>query len=178
MIANFGFGVLFITFLVTLYSVFAAIYGDRKQIPALVESARRAMLLTWPLLTLTAGVLIYLLVNNHFEVSFVYEVTSRSMPAYLKVTAWWGGQAGSLVFWSFLMSAFGSAVALRKWNRDIEFLPWVIVVCCVTLAFFIGLVVFYENPFTRYWLVGGEVQSHMFAPAANATLFFPEDGRG
>ena len=44
MIANFGFGVLFITFLVTLYSVFAAIYGDRKQVPALVESARRAML--------------------------------------------------------------------------------------------------------------------------------------
>ena len=29
MIAHFGFGVLFITFLVTLYSVFAAIYGDR-----------------------------------------------------------------------------------------------------------------------------------------------------
>ena len=55
MIANFGFGVLFITFLVTLYSVFAAIYGDRKKIPAMVESARRAMLLTWPLLTLDRG---------------------------------------------------------------------------------------------------------------------------
>jgi cytochrome c-type biogenesis protein CcmF len=71
MIANFGFGVLFITFLVTLYSVFAAIYGDRRQIPALVESARRAMLMTWPLLTLTASVLIYLLINNHFEVLFM-----------------------------------------------------------------------------------------------------------
>src|SRR5689334_21075295 len=46
MIAHFGFGVLFITFLVTLYSVFAAIYGERKKIPAMVESARRAMLLT------------------------------------------------------------------------------------------------------------------------------------
>ena len=66
MIANFGFGVLFITFLVTLYSVFAAIYGERRQIPEMVESARRAMLLTWPLLTLASGVLIYLLVNNHF----------------------------------------------------------------------------------------------------------------
>ena len=36
MIANFGFGVLVITFLVTLYSVFAAIYGERKKIPAMV----------------------------------------------------------------------------------------------------------------------------------------------
>ena len=113
MIADFGFGVLVVTFLVALYSIFAAVYGDFKKIPALVESARRAMLLTWPLLTVTAGILIYLLVNDHYEVQFVYEVTSRSMPTYLKVTAWWGGQAGSLLFWSWLMSAFASLVTLR-----------------------------------------------------------------
>ena len=107
------------------------------------------MLLLWPLITLAAACLIYLLVTNHFEVSFVYEVTSRSMPTYLKVTAWWGGQAGSLVFWSWLMSAFASLVTLRKWERDREFLPWVIVVASMTTAFFLGLVVFFENPFAR-----------------------------
>ena len=177
MIANFGFGVLFITFLVTVYSVFAAIYGDRKQIPAMVESARRAMLLTWPLLTLTAGVLIYLLINNHYEVQFVYEVTSRSMPTYLKVTAWWGGQAGSLLFWSWLMSAFASLVTLRKWDRDREFLPWVIVVACVTMAFFIGMNVFFENPFAQLYQTTAGIEPHTFHPA-NSLLFTPEDGRG
>ena len=128
------------------------------------------MLLTFPLISIAAASLIYLLVNNHYEVAFVYEVTSRSMPTYLKVTAWWGGQAGSLLFWSFLLSAFASAVTLRKWDRDIEFLPWVIVVCSITLMFFLGMVVFFENPFTRFWLVGGNVEPHMFAPL-NATLF-------
>jgi len=177
MIANFGFGVLFISFLVTLYSVFAAIYGDRKHIPAMVESARRAMLLTWPLLTLTAGVLIYLLVNNHYEVQFVYEVTSRSMPTYLKVTAWWGGQAGSLLFWSWLMSAFASLVTLRKWDRDREFLPWVIVVACVTMAFFIGMNVFFENPFAQLYQSTAGIEPHTFHPA-NSFLFTPDDGRG
>ncbi len=177
MIANFGFGVLFITFLVTVYSVFAAIYGDRKKIPAMVESARRAMLLTWPLLTLTAGVLIYLLINNHYEVQFVYEVTSRSMPTYLKVTAWWGGQAGSLLFWSWLMSAFASLVTLRKWDRDREFLPWVIVVACVTMAFFIGMNVFFENPFAQLYQTTAGIEPHTFHPA-NSLLFTPEDGRG
>jgi cytochrome c-type biogenesis protein CcmF len=177
MIANFGYGVLVITFLVTLYSVFAAIYGDRKQIPAMVESARRAMLLTWPLLTLTAGVLIYLLVNNHFEVQFVYEVTSRSMPTYLKVTAWWGGQSGSLLFWSWLMAAFASLVTLRKWDRDREFLPWVIVVACITMAFFIGMNVFFENPFAQLYQTFDGVTPHTFKPA-DSILFTPEDGRG
>src|SRR5574341_574188 len=177
MIADLGFGVLVVTFLVTLYSVFAAIYGEFNKIPAMVESGRRAMLLTWPLLTLTAGILIYLLVNNHYEVQFVYEVTSRSMPTYLKVTAWWGGQAGSLLFWSWLMSAFASLVTLRKWDRDREFLPWVIVVACVTMAFFIGMNVFFENPFAQLYQTFDGVAAHTFQPA-NSVLFTLQEGRG
>ncbi len=177
MFAEFGYGILVVTFLVAFYSVIAAVYGATNKSTSLVESARRAMLLTFPLISIAAASLIYLLVNNHYEVAFVYEVTSRSMPTYLKVTAWWGGQAGSLVFWSFLLSGFASAVTLRKWDRDIEFLPWVIVVCSITLMFFLGLVVFYENPFTRFWLVGGNVEPHMFAPL-NATLFTADDGQG
>jgi cytochrome c-type biogenesis protein CcmF len=177
MLAEFGYGVLAVSFLIALYSVISAVYGAETKSAAWIESARRAQLLTFPLISISALTLIYLLVNNHFEVSFVYEVTSRSMPTYLKVTAWWGGQAGSLVFWSWLLAAFTSAVTLRKWNRDIDLLPWVIVVCSVTLMFFLGLVVFYENPFTRFWLVGGNVEPHMFAPL-NATVFTPDDGNG
>ncbi|MGZ6346930.1 MAG: heme lyase CcmF/NrfE family subunit, partial [Anaerolineales bacterium] len=178
MLAEVGYGILVVTFVIALYSVGAAIYGERTKSPAFVESARRAMLLTWPLISLSAATLIYLLVTNHFEVSFVYEVTSREMPTYLKVTAWWGGQAGSLVFWSWLMSAFASLVTLRKWERDREFLPWVIVVCSITMAFFLGLVVFYENPFARYWqTTGGQILTSLFAPA-NTVLFTPTDGRG
>src|SRR5512147_2217637 len=177
MIANFGYGVLVISFLVALYSVFAAIYGERTKNASLVESARRAMLLTWPLLTLTAGILIYLLTNNHYEVQFVYEVTSRSMPSYLKVTAWWGGQAGSLLFWSWLMSAFASLVTLRKWDRDREFLPWVIVVASVTMAFFLGMNLFFENPFAQLYQGVDGINAHTFQPA-NSLPFTPADGRG
>ena len=177
MIANFGFGVLVVSFLVALYSVFAAIYGERTKNAAMVESARRAMLLTWPLLTLTAGILIYLLVNDHYEVQFVYEVTSRSMPIYLKITAWWGGQSGSLLFWSWLMSAFASLVTLRKWDRDREFLPWVIVVASITMAFFIGMNVFFENPFAQVYQTFDEIKAYTFQPA-NSVLFTPTDGRG
>ena len=112
-----------LTFLVSLYGVAAAIYGAQKKNPAWVDSARNAMLLTFPLLTLTALSIIYLLVNGHYEVEYVSSVTSNSMPLYLRITALWGGQAGSLIFWSWLMSAFASAVTLRKWDRDREFFP-------------------------------------------------------
>ncbi len=149
MLADFGYGVLVITFLISLYSIVIAIYGEFKKSAVMVESARRAMLLTWPLLTLSALTLVYLLVNNHYELEYVWAVTNRSMPLYLKITALWGGQAGSLLFWSWLLAAFTSAVTLRKWDRDREFLPWVVVVSSVTLAFFLAMIVFFENPFAK-----------------------------
>ena len=122
MIANFGFGALILTFLVSLYGIGAAVYGARTRSTRWVESARLAMLLTFPLLTLSALTLVILLVNGNYEVEFVASVTSNSMPMYLKITSLWGGQSGSLVFWAWLMSAFASAVTLRKWHRDREFL--------------------------------------------------------
>jgi cytochrome c-type biogenesis protein CcmF len=100
------------------------------------------------------------------------------MPTYLKVTALWGGQAGSLVFWSWLMSAFATAAGLRRWDRDRELLPWVIVVTMVTLAFFISLVVFFENPFQRLWQTLDGVQvSALFQPKGTIPLV-PTDGQG
>ena len=178
MIANFGFGSLVLTFLVSLYGIGASVYGLRRNLPAWVDSARNAMLLTFPLLSLTALSIITLLLIGSYEVNYVATVTSSSMPFYLRITALWGGQAGSLIFWSWLMSAFASAVTLRRWERDREFLPWVIVVALVTLAFFLILSIFIENPFERLWMDSlGNVTPAMFQPSG-ATLFKPQDGNG
>jgi cytochrome c-type biogenesis protein CcmF len=178
MFADFGYGVLIVAFILAIYAIGAAIYGQSRKSQKWVESSRLAMQLTFPLISLSALSLIYLLVTEQYNVAFVYEVTSRSMPTYLKVTALWGGQSGSLVFWGWLMSAFATAVTLRKWDRDREFLPWVVVVCSVTLAFFVGLVVFYENPFGKFWQAfNGDVITAMFQPAG-AIPFTAPDGRG
>ena len=178
MAANIGYGALVITLLISLYGIFAAIYGERKKAPAWVDSARNAMLLAWPLLTISALSIIYLLVVGRYEVEYVAEVTSNSMPLYLRITALWGGQAGSLVFWTWLMAAFASAVTLRKWDRDREFLPWVIVVSLVTLTFFLIMIIFFENPFARLWQVPlGQPVKAMFQPKGSVPFMMP-DGRG
>jgi cytochrome c-type biogenesis protein CcmF len=178
MLTNLGYGSLVITLAICIYGVIAAIYGERKNLYRFVESARLALLLTFPLLTLVAICIIGLLITQHYEVQYVYNVTSQSMPLYLKVTALWGGQSGSLVFWAWLMSAFGFFVSLRKWNRDRDFLPWVIVVCLVTLAFFLSMIIFFENPFQRFWVsAGGEQIVAMFQPAGSQ-LIVPADGKG
>ncbi len=178
MLAQFGFGVLVVTFLGVLFSVGAAIYGYFVKSDRWLESSRRALQLTFPLISLSSLTLIYLLVTGHYEVNYVYSVTSRDMPLYLKITALWGGQAGSLILWSWLMSAYAMAVTVRKWERDRELLPWVVVVTGLTLAFFLALSIFYENPFARLWqTISGEITPLMFAPSGSA-LFIPPDGQG
>jgi len=178
MLAQFGFGVFVLSFLLALFSAGAAVGGYFFKSERWVETARRAMLLTFPLITLAVLTLAYLLVTGHYELQYVYSVTSNDMPFYLKITALWGGQAGSLVLWSWLMSAFTSAVTLRKWDRDREMLPWVIVVTSVTLAFFLSLTVFFENPFMRWWqTTAGDFIPGMFAPAG-AIAVNPVDGQG
>ncbi len=178
MAANIGYGALVLTFIASLYGIGAALYGELKKKPQWVDSARNAMLLTFPLMTVSALAIVMLLVNYNFEVEYVASVTSRSMPTYLRITALWGGQPGSLVFWTWLLAAFASAVTLRNWQRDREFLSWVVIVCLVTVAFFLLLVIFFENPFVSLWqMPKGEVIAQMFKPAG-AALFTPQDGNG
>jgi cytochrome c-type biogenesis protein CcmF len=177
-VGQIGFLTLVLTFLVALYGAGAAAYGGASGKPAWVESGRQAMLLVFPLLSLSTLALVALLVTGRFEYEFVASVTSRDMPLYLKVTALWGGQAGSLVFWSWLMAGFTSAAGVRRWERDRELLPWVIVVTLGTLAFFLSLTVIFENPFARLWWAADGRQVAAFLPPPGASALVPADGRG
>ncbi len=167
MTAQLGVILLFLAFLCAAYAWGASFLGGRREDDRLVESARNAAIMTWPLLTAAALTLISLLVRGEFNTTFVWTVTDRAMPTYLKVTALWGGQAGSLLFWSWLMSTFTAAAMLRNWKRERHLMPYVISAAMGTLTFFIVLVAFWENPFARYWqTLGGDVATAMFGPSA------------
>jgi cytochrome c-type biogenesis protein CcmF len=177
-IPNLGYFSLVLTLAVAIYAAGAALFGATQRKPAWVESARRAMVLTFPLTSIAVIALIILMLTGRYDVYYVYSVTSSSMPTYLKISALWGGQEGSLLFWSWLMSAFACAAGLRNWRRDREFLPWVVQVTMITLAFFLSLTVFLENPFARVWLSSsGEQMTALFQPAG-AIPILPADGRG
>ncbi|HNS40670.1 MAG TPA: heme lyase CcmF/NrfE family subunit, partial [Promineifilum sp.] len=126
MIADIGFITLLTAFLCAVYAIIAAAYGIRKKDDRWVRSARNAIIATFPLLLLAAGLIITALLTGDFSIRYVSSVSSRGMPTYLKVTALWGGQAGSLLFWNLLMSAFTATVMLSKWREQKELMPYVI----------------------------------------------------
>jgi len=167
MTAILGAILVFLSFLCAVYAALASMWGVRNDRPEFVESARNAAILTLPLLSGASLLLIGLLVSGAFQVEYVWSVSSLSMPDYLKVTALWGGQAGSLLFWAWLMSVFSAASMLRNWERERALMPYVVSATMGTLAFFIALVVFWENPFARLWILpNGEVVTAIFGPSA------------
>jgi cytochrome c-type biogenesis protein CcmF len=153
MIPDLGYIALGLAFGTAVYAAVAAWYGHRSDQPRWVESARNATIITLPLVALACLLLIISLLRSDFSVEYVWRVSSIGMPDYLKVTALWGGQAGSLLFWNLLLAVFTAAAMLRNWSRQREIMPYAIMVASFTQIFFLGLSLFVENPFARLQFV-------------------------
>jgi cytochrome c-type biogenesis protein CcmF len=149
MLADLGYIALVTSFLAAIYAAVAAWYGNKVNKPNWVESARNATIAILPLILLACVLLVISILRNDFSIEYVWRVSSIEMPSYLKVSALWGGQAGSLLFWNLLMATFIGVAMARKWGRQRELMPYALVVASMTQVFFLAISLFVENPFTR-----------------------------
>src|SRR4030066_235919 len=179
MLNDLGMIALVIGFGLSVYAAAAAACGGWKGRPAWVASARNAACLVFPVLTLSVIVLVAALLRLDFRLAYVADVSSQSMSPFLRATALWGGQQGSILFWGWMMAGFVGAAVLRPWKRDRELFPWVIAVAMLTTAFFVGLSLFITNPFERYWLLPGaqELTRALVSPPG-AMSYVPGEGEG
>jgi len=132
---------------VALYATVASVIGGVRRKPFLVVSGQRAVYSVWVLLTLASGILVYSLMTGDFRFAYVAEHSNRSMPALYKFAAWWGGQEGSLLFWSWLLSTYAAVVVFTNRRKHRDMMPYVIAVLTAVESFFLILNNFIANPF-------------------------------
>ncbi len=181
LIAELGIIATGLAFVAAIYALGAALLGAHTRRDRLVVSARNAALLTFPLLTVSNLLLMYAMLNHKFAISYVWANSSLDTPDFYLVTGLWGSQAGSLLFWSWLMSAFTFAALLLNWRSERRLMPYVIVVTMATLGFFLLLNNFIENPFARYWVhdTTQQIKPAVFSPGENWRVFTEiPDGEG
>lgn len=147
MIPEIGYFALILALVTAVYTAAAAAYGNRTKNPQWVESARNATIITFPLILFACGMLVVALLQDDFSIEYVWRVSSREMPTYLKVTALWGGQAGSLMLWNLLLAIFTAVAMARKWGEQKELMPYALIVGSFSQIFFLSLSAFVENPF-------------------------------
>jgi cytochrome c-type biogenesis protein CcmF len=142
-----GQSALIAAFAVSIYGVAAALIGARRQQAALVASARNAVYVTGALVATATATLLWLLVNDRFDVRYVAQNSRIDQPLPYKISALWGGMAGSLLLWSVVLAGYMVVAAWANRDRHPELMPWVHAVCLATIGFFVSLQLFAANPF-------------------------------
>ncbi|MFN2251270.1 MAG: heme lyase CcmF/NrfE family subunit [Anaerolineae bacterium] len=139
-----------------VYAAVASAVGATRDLGELVLSGRRGLLAAAMFASVAAGALVYSFVAHDFSVGYVWQTSSTTTPSLYLLTGLWGGQSGSLLFWSFLLAVFAAAVLLMPWRADAALMPWFTAVCAAVLAFFLFLVAFVADPFQRLAVVPAE----------------------
>src|SRR5690242_2767501 len=144
---NLGSLAILLAFAVAVYATVASVVGRLKHKPFLVVSSSRAAYAVWAMMTLGSGVLVYSLLTGDFRFSYVAEHSNKAMPIMYKFAAWWGGQEGSLLFWSWLLSTYTAVVVFTNRRQHREMMPYVVAVLSTVQIFFLVLNNFIANPF-------------------------------
>ena len=140
---------MWLALLLALWGSVVGFIAGRNRRPELVESARRATYALAGVLVVASLALIVALVKHDFNVSYVASYTSRNLPLVYTLSAFYGGQAGSMLFWAVVLAIFG---ALAQWltsRRYDDLLPYVAAVTSLVILFFVATTLFAANPFVR-----------------------------
>jgi cytochrome c-type biogenesis protein CcmF len=145
--AELGRAALVVTLGLTIYALVAggaAAYLGRRR---LALSAQNALVAAFFSTLVASGVLLAALLRNDFSFTYVAQTTSEALPTPYTISAFWGGQEGSLLLWLLVLTGFGAAAVRlnRGWARDL--VVWVVPVFAAVGVFFAFLVVRVASPF-------------------------------
>ena len=135
-------------FVVSLYGLAAPLLGKALRRQELVRSGSAAVYANFLLLAIASVALLQALLTRDFGNAYVAGYSSKDLGFWYTLSAFWAGQAGSLLFWALLLTGFA---ALVVWRQSVyrELMPYVVATLMGTAAFFTMLLAFVSSPFAR-----------------------------
>ncbi|HEU0303733.1 MAG TPA: heme lyase CcmF/NrfE family subunit [Gaiellaceae bacterium] len=121
----------------------AAWEGRRR----LAASAQNALVAAFAAAAVASGVLVVALVRHDFSFVYVADFTSERLPLGYTLSAFWGGQAGSLLLWLLVLTGMSAAAVLFNRYAAREVIAWAVPVLGLVAAFFAFLLVAVASPF-------------------------------
>src|SRR6476469_8737953 len=145
--ADLGRAALVVSLGLLVYALVVGAYAAVENRRRLATSARNALFCAFGSTLVAAVVLAVALGRHDFSFSYVAAHTNRTLPTRYALSAFWGGQEGSLLLWLLVLTGFGAlAVALnRRLLRDL--VAWVVPVIAGIGTFFAFVLVAVASPF-------------------------------
>src|SRR5881392_1699501 len=148
--ASLGSFLLLACFVICSYAAVISVIGARRGSRPLIESGIGAFYLVTALMTAASAVMINAFLTNDYSIKYVAHYSDSVQPLFYKITSYWGGLDGSIMFWVFLLSIFGSLAVYVNRERHRELIPYVVATISTVQMFFLYLMVAHKNPFTTY----------------------------
>ena len=128
----------------------ASIAGASRGKRSLVEGGIGLFHVVTALMLLASAIIVHAFVTEDYRIKYVQHYSDAVQPLFYKLTSYWGGLAGSIMFWVFLLSIFGSLAVYVNRERHRELIPYVVATISVVNMFFLFLMVIHKNPFTTF----------------------------
>lgn len=139
--------------LIVAAAAFAAgIAGGRRQNASLIQGAVGLTHVLTGIMLVASAVIVHAFVTGDYSIKYVNSYSDSAMPLFYKLTSYWGGLDGSLMFWVTLLAVFASIAVHVNRERHRLLIPWVVAVISATQLFFIFLMVIHTNPFETHLL--------------------------
>ncbi|MPY89927.1 MAG: heme lyase CcmF/NrfE family subunit [Luteitalea sp.] len=148
--SSLGTFVLLVTFVTASYAAAASVVGARRRSTRLVESGIGASYLVAALLTVASALIVYAFVVGDYSIRYVQLTSDTAQPLIYKLTAYWGGLDGSVMFWVFLLALFGAIAVRNARDSHRELIPYVVAVIAIVEMFFLFLMMVHTNPFAPF----------------------------
>jgi len=166
--ADLGNILLYFLFPISVFTALSALAAGISKRKGMYLAAQRGAYAATSVTTLSVLALVYLLVTSDFTIEYVASNTNQALPLFYKIVALWAGHNGSLLLWTWIITIFISIVAYQNRRKNMDQMPYVLLVIAGTMIFFSVLNIFISNPFdTLYQDLGDRLQE-----------FGPSDGRG
>src|SRR6267142_3481800 len=148
--ASLGTFLLLATFVVCSYAAVISVVGARRRSRRLIESGIGAFYLICALMVAASAVMINAFLTGDFTIKYVVHYSDSVQPLFYKITSYWGGLDGSIMFWVFLLSVFGSIAIYVNRESQRELFPYVVAIISVVEMFFLFLMIVNKNPFGTF----------------------------
>src|ERR671934_655717 len=145
--AALGSFVLLATFVICSYAAGVSVAGARRRSRRLIESGIGAFYLIAALMSVASAVMVNAFLTNDYSIKYVAHYSDSVQPLFYKLTSYWGGLDGSIMFWVFLLSLFGALAVYVNRERHRELIPYVVAPISIVQMFFLYLMVVHKNPF-------------------------------
>src|SRR6266699_1504859 len=132
-----------------VYTVVIAVLGAKRGITALVASAKRSSLTVTFFLLVAASALVVSFLIHDFGVSYVRQESNLAMPWYFILSAFYGGQEGSLLYWALMLSIFSAIFIFTSRRVPQALVPYVMAALMSIEVFFLIMLAIVSNPFVR-----------------------------